>query len=259
MNLSKNKIKLIRSLEQRKFRRETGLFVAEGNKLVGDNLRVMTCDTLVATPEWYAAHPDAVAAAPDAELIIASRDELAKASFLKTPQEVLGVFRRPSYTLDAESLCRKLTLVLDTVQDPGNLGTIIRLADWFGIDDVVCSPETADCFAPKTVQATMGAIARVRVHYTELAPLLSDLRERRALPVYGTFLEGDNLYESELSAEGLIVMGNEGRGISDALRPYISREVHIPSYPADRDTSESLNVAIATAIICAEFRRRKLK
>ena len=248
MNLSKNKIKLIRSLEQRKFRRETGLFVAEGNKLVTDNLTSMRCETLIATPQWLTAHPEAKAP----EIIEASREELGKVSFLKTPQEVVGVFRRPSYELRPEALRGKLTLVLDTVQDPGNLGTIIRLADWFGIEDIVCSAETADCFAPKTVQATMGAIARVRVHYTDLAAFLSAME---GMPVYGTFLEGDNLYETPLTAEGLIVMGNEGRGISDALRPLITREVHIPSFPPERTTSESLNVAIATAIICAEFRR----
>lgn len=248
MNLSKNKIKMIRSLEMKKFRKETGLFVAEGNKLVTDNLPVMKCETLIATPEWFAVHPTAKAP----EMIEVTRDEMSKVSFLKTPQEVMGVFRQPQYTLEPEQIKSKLSLVLDTVQDPGNLGTIIRLADWFGIEDIICSPETVDCFSPKTVQATMGAIARIRVHYTPLPAFLEQMRD---VPVYGTFLEGENIYNETLTENGLIVMGNEGKGISDELRRFISHEVHIPSFPADRETSESLNVAIATAIICSEFRR----
>ncbi|MGL4293955.1 MAG: RNA methyltransferase [Bacteroidales bacterium] len=248
MDLSKNKIKMIRALEMKKHRRETGLFVAEGNKLVTDNLAGMKCETLIATPEWFAANPKAVAP----EMITATREEIGKASFLKTPQEVMGIFRQPEYDLHPSELKQKLTLVLDTVQDPGNLGTIIRLADWFGIENIVCSPETADCFAPKTVQATMGAIARIRVHYTPLVPFLEQMTE---VPVYGTFLEGENIYSKSLSQNGLVIMGNEGKGISDALRPFITDEVHIPSFPSDRETSESLNVAIATAIICSEFRR----
>ncbi|MEG2947449.1 MAG: RNA methyltransferase [Bacteroidales bacterium] len=248
MNLSKNKIKMVRSLEMKKFRKETGLFVAEGNKLVTDNLSMMKCETLIATPEWFAAHP----AAKAPEMIETNREEMSKVSFLKTPQEVMGIFRQPAYTLNPDELRGKLSLVLDTVQDPGNLGTIIRLADWFGIEDIVCSAETADCFAPKTVQATMGAIARIRVHYTSLPDFLQQMK---GIPVYGTFLEGNNIYNETLSREGLIVMGNEGKGISDELRPFISHEVHIPSFPTDRETSESLNVAIATAIICSEFRR----
>ncbi|MEG1586898.1 MAG: RNA methyltransferase [Bacteroidales bacterium] len=251
MNLSKNKIKMIRSLEMKKNRKEFGLFVAEGNKLVTDNLSMMKCETLIATPEWYQNHPEAQAP----EMIEVSRDEMSRVSFLKTPQEVMGIFRQPEYTLQPEIVKEKLSLVLDTVQDPGNLGTIIRLADWFGIEHIICSPETADCFAPKTVQATMGAIARIQVHYTPLIPFLKEIE---GTPVYGTFLEGENIYSETLSENGLIVMGNEGKGISDELRPFISREVHIPSFPADRDTSESLNVAIATAIICSEFRRPRL-
>lgn len=249
MLLSKNKIKFIKSLELKKNRKEAGLFVAEGNKLVNDNLPFMKCETLIATPEWYASNPDAKAS----ERITVTREELSKVSFLKTPQEVMGVFRQPVYTLDPNQLNEQLSLVLDTVQDPGNLGTIIRLADWFGIEHIICSPETVDCFSPKTVQSTMGAIARVKVHYTPIIPFLKAMGD---VPVYGTFLEGKNIYSEALSQTGLIVMGNEGKGISPDLRPYISKELHIPSYPLERETSESLNVAIATSIICAEFRRR---
>ena len=249
MILSKNKIKWIKSLELKKNRKETQLFVAEGHKLVSDNLHVMRCQVLVATCEWYASNP--LAKAP--EMYVVSAQEMSKVSFLKTPQEVLAVFEQPSNPLALEDLRTKLSLVLDTVQDPGNLGTIIRIADWFGIEHIICSPETADCFAPKTVQATMGAIARVKVHYTPLVPFMEILKD---LPIYGTFLEGENIYDENLTSEGLIVMGNEGKGISAEIERLVNRKIHIPSFPADRPTSESLNVAIAASIVCAEFRRR---
>ena len=141
------------------------------------------------------------------------------------------------------------------MQNPGNLGTIIRLADWFGIRDIVCSENSADCFNPKVVQATMGAILRVRVHYTDLAAWLA-AAAARTIPVYGTFLEGENIYTADLSAAGIVVMGNEGRGVSEAAAQSVTRKLLIPPYPADRRTTESLNVAMATGIVCAEFRRR---
>jgi TrmH family RNA methyltransferase len=146
-----------------------------------------------------------------------------------------------------------LVLALDRVQNPGNLGTIIRLADWFGISDIVCSEDTADCFNPKVVQATMGAILRVRVHYTNLAKWLG---EQRGVKVYGTFLEGENIYSMALDKNGVIVMGNEGQGVSSEVAAKVSHKLLIPPYPADRCGSESLNVAVATAVICSEFRRR---
>jgi len=147
-----------------------------------------------------------------------------------------------------------LCLALDEVQDPGNLGTIIRIADWFGIEHIFCSQGTADVYNPKVVQATMGALARVHVHYVNLSELIDSLPD---IPVYGTFLDGTNIYEQELSQTGIIVMGNEGNGISPEVRKVINRRLYIPNYPANRPTSESLNVAVATAITCAEFRRRK--
>ena len=147
----------------------------------------------------------------------------------------------------------KLTLALDGVQDPGNLGTIVRIADWFGIEDILCSMDTADIYNPKAIQATMGAIARVRLHYVDLPDMLS----QTSLPIYGTFLDGENLYDKQLSPEGIIVMGNEGKGITKEVGEKVSERLFIPSYPAQRETSESLNVAIATSIVCAEFRRRQ--
>lgn len=254
--LSKNLAKGIRSLEQRKFRRQEGLFVAEGNKLVTDNLATLHCHQLVATAAWWEAHPEAVKLA--AECYEVTPAEMERVSLMQSPQEVLGTFRLPDYALTEADLAlfeHELVVALDEVQDPGNLGTIIRLCDWFGIRHIVCTPTTADCFAPKVVQATMGAIARVKVHYTDLPAFLQQMRQRE-VPVYGTFLEGTDIYQTELTPHGVIVMGNEGRGISDAVRPLVSRKLFIPPFPADAVTSESLNVGIATAITVSEFRRR---
>lgn len=249
--LSKSKIKYIRSLELKKFRNEYNAFVAEGNKLVADLLPYFSCELLLATPAWMATQGDL----PVGELIATAPSELSKASFLKTPQDVLAVFSRPDYRLGEADASHQLILALDGIQDPGNLGTIVRLADWFGIGHLVCSTDTVDIFAPKTVQATMGALARVQVHYTDLAAYL----DRQTTPVYGTFLEGQSIYRETLSSSGVIVMGNEGNGIRPETAVRIDRKLHIPPYPAGRPTSESLNVAVATAVICSEFRRREIE
>ncbi|MDR0768302.1 MAG: RNA methyltransferase [Dysgonamonadaceae bacterium] len=246
---SKNKIKYIRSLGMKKFRDESGCFLAEGNKLVKDILPFFECELLVAKPSWIAQQGDIRAG----ELIAAEGDDIKKASMMKTPQDVVAVFKQPNYLLDKDELKQNLSLVLDGIQDPGNMGTIIRLADWFGIKNVICSPDTADIFNPKTVQATMGAIARVKVFYARLPELLNDFID---FPVYGTLLEGGNIYEETLTANGLIVLGNESKGISRSVAKYISRKLYIPNYPPGIKTSESLNVAVAAAITCSEFRRR---
>lgn len=249
--LSKAKIKLIKSLELKKYRQSEGLFVAEGSKVVGDLLPHFHCRLLAATDEWFLKNPQ-----PKADEAVAATDEeLRKASFLKSPQHVVALFEIPHFS--PESLPEhSLTLALDNVQDPGNLGTIVRIADWFGIRQIVCSEGSADAFSPKVVQATMGAIARVRIHYAPLAAWLQSLPD--SIPVYGTFLNGKNIYSEPLSANGVIVMGNEGNGISPEVEKHITRQLLIPSYPQGVETSESLNVAAATAITCAEFRRRQL-
>lgn len=248
--LSKSKIKYIRSLEMKKFRTESGTFLAEGNKLVRDILPCFECELLIAKPSWMAQQGDIRAG----ELIAAEGDDIEKASLLKTPQDVIAVFKQPNYLLNKEELKQNLSLVLDGIQDPGNLGTIVRLADWFGIKNVICSLDTADIFNPKTVQATMGAIARVKVFYLALPEFFKDIKD---IKVYGTFLEGKNIYEETLTPTGLIVMGNEGKGISRALTEFISHKLYIPNYPPGTETAESLNVAAATAITCSEFRRRQ--
>ena len=246
--LSKAKIKEIRALEIKKFRDEQGLFVAEGNKLVSHLLLSFECEWLVADPKWV----DIQGCIKAKEVILAGKDEIRKAGFLKTPQDVLAVFRKPCFALEEINPASQLILALDGIQDPGNLGTIIRIADWFGIEHIVCSQDTADAFSPKTVQATMGALANVKIHYTILEDFL---KKNSAYPVYGTFLDGENIYQSKLSRHGIIVMGNEGNGIRPETEALINKRLFIPPYPADRQTIGSLNVAIATAIVCAEFRQ----
>lgn len=246
--LSKAKAKEIRGLELKKKRDEQGLFIAEGNKLVSDMLSAFECEWLIANDSWIASQGKISVK----EFVSAEKDEIKKVSLLKTPQDVLAVFRKPQYSLDEVDPSTQLVLALDGIQDPGNLGTIVRLADWFGIKQVICSPDTADIYGPKTVQATMGALAHVHVHYTNLSDFL---RKHTNTPVYGTFLDGENLYDRKLSPNGIIVMGNEGSGIRPETAAFIHERLYIPSYPPEHETAESLNVAIATAIICAEFRR----
>lgn len=248
--ISKSKIKLINSLSQKKFRDETAFFIAEGTKLIIDLAGAFECEILIATPEWIALHPDL----KSNELIEATEDDFKKISNQKSSQGVFAVFKQNSYNWTKESLSNKLTLALDDIQDPGNLGTILRIADWFGITDVFCSEHTADAYNPKTVQATMGALARVRVHTVNLKDFITECKG--SLPVYGTFMDGDNIYEKELKAEGIIVMGNEGNGISQDIEALVSDKLLIPNFPVGIASSESLNVGVATALVCGEFRRR---
>lgn len=250
MTLSKSRIKYIHSLELKKNRDADRVFVAEGPKLVNELLGHFPCPFLAATREWTAQHPHPACE----EYVEVSEEELGRASFLKHPQQVLAVFRQRKEEISTAVFQDALCLALDGVQDPGNLGTIVRLADWFGIRHIFCSPDTADLYNPKVVQATMGSLARVSVHYTPLPDLIGRLPA--GTPVYGTFLDGDNIYSQPLSANGLIIMGNEGKGIRKETEQFVTRKLYVPAYPHERGTSESLNVAIATAIVCAEFRRQ---
>ena len=239
--ISKTQIKLVKSLQLKKHRDETGLFVAEGEKCVEELRKGFELVHLYREGEN------------------ATRLEIEQLSGLRTPQGVIGVFKKSEHSDYSEySENSDLLLVLDGIQDPGNLGTIIRTCDWFGVRTILCSPDTADCYNPKVVQATMGALARVQIHYVDLPSFLKDTN----LPIFGTLLDGRDMYEelkregvNELKSEAIIIMGNEGNGISQAVRPFITHPLRIPSYPKDAETSESLNVAIATAIVLAEFRR----
>ncbi|NLV53020.1 MAG: RNA methyltransferase [Bacteroidales bacterium] len=256
--ISKNRIKYVHSLEMKKYRKKEGVFVAEGHKLVGDLLESgsFACKYLMATDEWLEQNKNLLEESlKHVEMNQVTEDELRKVSFQEKPQQVLAIFEQPEYVVDVnEEANKNLCLVLDDVQNPGNMGTIVRMADWFGIEHVFCSIGCADIYNPKTVQATMGAMARVQVHYVDIPEMLKNLDKK--IPVYGTFLDGENLYQKELENRGLIVMGNEGKGVSEVVESFVNERLFIPNYPEGRKTSESLNVAIATAIICAEFRRR---
>ena len=247
--ISKATIKKIHALDMRKFRRNEQLFVAEGPKLVDELCATMKPVYIAALPEWISENAKIISGT---EYDIVTPDELQRASLQKNPQQVIALFPIPEHRFCTEQLKNELVLMLDGVQDPGNLGTIARIADWFGIRNILCSAETADIYNPKAVQATMGALARVKFHYTDLLQLLSQYDG----PVYGTFLDGENIYGQELSENGIIVMGNEGKGISQGVGKMINRRLYIPNYPIGTQTTESLNVAIATSIVCAEFRRR---
>lgn len=251
MTVSKNKAKYIHSLKEKKYRDEFGVFVAEGDKMVTELLQLMKCQLLVATTDFL--QTANFQKSNIDEIIEVSKKDLQKISYQQNPQEVLAVFYQPQYSINKDELPNQLSLALDGIQDPGNMGTIVRLADWYGIENILCSKDTVDIYNPKVVQATMGALARVRVYYVNLPEVLAHLENT---PVYGTFLDGKDMYEQELTKTGIIVMGNEGKGIRPNIEKLITNKLFIPNYPLERTTSESLNVAIATAIICSEFRRR---
>ena len=285
MRISKNQIKFIRSLSQKKVRDSEQLFLAEGEKCVRELLQSFEPFLIASSSPLSGIHT-----------LEATEMEIQQMSQLRHPQGVVAVFKMPTMVdlnaafkmpeladlnaafkmpeladLNASfkmlisqeaTKASGLILALDGVQDPGNLGTIIRTADWFGIEEIICSQDTVDCWNPKVVQATMGALARVHVHYINLYSFILNVlqsnQDGNNYPIYGTLLDGKNMYSPDAipnKQRGIIIMGNEGNGISSAIRSLITHPLYIPSFPADRPTSESLNVGIATAIILAEFRR----
>lgn len=239
--LSKSQFKLIKSLSHKKYRQRQNLFVAEGRKVIQEFLDGgLPLHLLLSVSEAFGPSVS--------QRITVSEAELQKISFLTTPQTALALFEIPQAVSPPET---GLQVVLDQVRDPGNLGTIIRLCDWFGVTNLICSPDTVDCYNPKVVQASMGSLARVHVHYLDLVEFLT----RQSRPVFGTFLDGANIYKVALPSEGVLVMGNEANGINPNTEACISRRLTIPQFGAIRET-ESLNVATATAIALSEFRRR---
>lgn len=244
--ISKKKTQLIKSLAQRKYREKHGLFVAEGPKLVEDLMAYFNAEIIFATETWLNNN-----AANAAEIIECSEAEIKSCSLQPSARSVMALFKLKRHQPDLGLLNTTLSIALDNIQDPGNLGTIIRVADWFGIRHIICSKDTVDIYNPKVVQSTMGSLGRVNVYYEDLTDILSDIKA----PIYGTFLEGNNIYKTDLKSNGVIVMGNEGKGISTEVSEFISDKLFIPPFPADATTAESLNVAMATGIICSEFRR----
>lgn len=248
-SISNNEIKRVKSLQQKKFRDETGLFVVEGEKMVEE-----ACNSDLTVEKVY--YRDEI-----------GQEAMSRISALTSPSPSLAVVRKPSDvymdTSDLKSMISEggLYIGLDTIRDPGNLGTILRIADWFGIDAVFATRDTVDVFNPKVVQATMGAIFRVKFHYVDLPELSKGILQSGG-KVYGTFLDGENMYQRNLEtgcgAPVMIVTGNESEGISDSMSELVSDRLYIPPYPADNSGSESLNAAIATALTVAEFRRRTI-
>jgi len=247
--ISKNLIKHVKSLELKKNRLKEGLFVAEGPKVVADLMETGAPERLIATEEWFKANGISAGTAD----VVVTEEELRKISFLQHPQQVIGLFPIPRHEAGLDICRQELCLALDKVQDPGNLGTIIRIADWFGITTIFCGKDTADAFNPKVVQATMGSIAHVRLVNADLEAMLSAAPGDVA--VYGTSLDGDDIYSEKLTPAGLIIMGNEGNGISPAVMAGVNRKLFIPSFKGNC-RADSLNVAVATAVVCAEFRRQ---
>lgn len=254
MELSKTKTSLYASLSAKKMRQKHGLFLAEGEKCALDTLGAFPLECLVVTKEWYDSNIQLVAEYEYSNCVaVASADSIRKITTLVSPPEVIAVFRLPEEdNFDIKIEDEKLYLMLDGVQDPGNLGTIIRTADWFGIDTIIASRDTADVFNPKVVQSTMGSLKRVRLIYADLKGILGEHGE---MPVYGLLLDGESIYKQSYDGKGgFIVMGNEGNGISQEIRECVGHRLLIPPYDAGR-RPESLNVAVATAITLSWFRR----
>ncbi|MGE5426536.1 MAG: TrmH family RNA methyltransferase [Methylococcaceae bacterium] len=254
--LSKNKIKFIQSLNRKKVRDELGIFLVEGNKMVEEVIRSDYKIDLIACTADYAAQFK-IQEDRCGELIITDNDLLAKASLLQNPQDALAIVQQPFYEFNQIDFNKELCLALDFIQDPGNLGTILRLADWFGIRHIICSENTVDLYNPKVVQASMGAIFRIKTHVTDLPSFLKPVAQN-GIPLYGTFLEGKNIYQQPLSPNGIIILGNEGNGISQEVAQLVSQKLYIPDFSSHPNKPESLNVAIAASICCSEFRRRSM-
>ena len=237
--ISNSQTKLITSLKQKKYRDRERLFVAEGPKVISELL-----DEGLKLRGLFSTEPSNI---PEKDHFQVTDGELKKISFLTTPNTSLAVFEIPVLSLPKDS---GLIVVLDALRDPGNLGTIIRLCDWFGVEQLICSEDTADCYNPKVVQASMGSLARVQVHYLSLPEFLEETK----LPTYGGFMDGKNIYSESLPKNAILVLGNEANGISEAISEAIGNRISIPRFGKIQKT-ESLNVATATAIFLSEFRR----
>ncbi|QZT37017.1 RNA methyltransferase [Halosquirtibacter xylanolyticus] len=252
--LSKNRIKYIKSLSQKKYRKQEKHYIAEGAKIIEDLILANhPIKIIYAAPEAYDKLLN-LSQRKNITLVETSIKSIEKASHLTTPSNAIALMAIEPDVFSIDMLHNKITIALDNIQDPGNLGTIIRIADWFGIDNIICSKDTVDVYNNKVIQSTMGAIARVKVYYDDLHHII-DQATQNNINIFGTFLDGKNIYSEELPKQGIVVMGNEGKGISESIESLVTNKITIPSFRQEKG-SESLNVAMATSIICSEFMRR---
>lgn len=249
--LSKNQIKHIRSLHQAKYRKAYKLFLIEGPKIVDELiLSNYNLDTVLALDSWIRENQKKL---PETtEIIAVTTKELERISLLKSPNEVVAVVQIPEHVNPSFDATKELVLMLDGINDPGNMGTIVRTADWFGIQNIICSINCVELYNPKVIQSTMGSLGRVNVQYLDLVEYLKGVEN---IPVYGALLQGKNMYNEKLTRHGILIIGSESHGISRGLLPFITHPLSIPAYPNKGIQAESLNASIATAILCAEFRR----
>lgn len=258
MSISKNQKRKLVQLADKKHREREKLFVAEGEKIAKELLRHhnegrLLIQQIFAHPDWFLRNKS-ILPKKGIELIESEPELLRKASSLSTPPGVILTVRMPEQAEPNELPEKDIVMAFEAIRDPGNLGTIIRTADWFGVRQIYCSPDSVDRYNPKCIQSSMGAIARVEVIYTELADLLQKA-SKKGIPVYGTRLDGEDMYAMEKTANGIIVFGNESRGLSPEIRKLLSRNIRIPEYPRGELSTESLNIASSAAIILAEWRR----
>ena len=251
--VSNNTIKFVASLSQKKYRDKEGCFIAEGNKCVRDTWDYFKCRMLIATQNWYESYGNCTHMDV---LQIATRQQMQKMSQFTNPSDVIAVYETPEVSYTPQEVKENINIVLEGVQDPGNLGTIIRLADWYGIKNIFCNKQTVDVYNHKVIQATMGAISRVKVHYCDLEELIESFPE---MDVFGTTLDGENIYSTTLPDRCFVIFGNEGNGMSERLKAMTTRNLYIPSRVVDGSKSESLNVGLAAAITISEFCRNTLK
>lgn len=253
--LSKAEIKRISRYKQSKFRNQDGLFVVEGEKMLGELLQSdYNIQSIYATAPWIQKNTSLIQLKGVANKVVEiSEEDLNKISLLSTPNQVYSLVKMPKQ--NSEKTPKGLTIALDGIKDPGNLGTIIRLADWYAVENIICSKDCVDVFNPKTVQSTMGSIFRVKVEYTDLKTYLGN--QPCDLAIYGSIIEGgENIYEKQFSKDAILVIGSESHGISQEIRKYINQNITIPRFRTD-NKPESLNASIATAIIISEILKTK--
>ncbi len=250
--ISKNQIKHISSLKQSKFRKEFNEFVVEGEKIVDELLESdLEIDSVYGTGEWIE-NSEAKLQSKNIERFKVSPKELERISSLKTPNKVLAVVKTPRASLPQKDDFNDLILVLDKIQDPGNLGTIIRTADWFGVDNIICSEDSVDVYNPKVIQSTMGSFMRVKTHYLDLINFF-EKQVPTTVNIYGAFLDGANIFDQISPKKGVLIIGNESRGISDEVAKFVTHRISIPTHKNKR--AESLNASVAAGILMSEFRR----